>query len=166
MATPEFIVSLRQKIGHEQLWLPGVSITVVDDAGRLLLGRRADNGQWAVVSGIPEPGEQPATAIRRECLEETGVDVEILALIGVEAGQPISFPNGDNCVFMDINFVGHPRPGTTARAHVADDESTHVGWFRPDSLPEPLSDSSAARIRAGLSWLADPVPGARFRPAF
>ena len=166
MATPEFIVSLRQKIGHEQLWLPGVSIIVVDDAGRLLLGRRADNGQWAVVSGIPESGEQPATAIRRECLEETGVDVEILALIGVEAGQPISFPNGDNCVFMDINFVGRPRPGTTARAHVADDESTHVGWFRPDSLPEPLSDSSAARIRAGLSWLADPVPGARFRPAF
>ena len=75
MATPEFIVSLRQKIGHEQLWLPGVSITVVDDAGRLLLGRRTDNGQWAVVSGIPAPGEQPATAIRRECLEETGVDV-------------------------------------------------------------------------------------------
>ena len=40
MATPEFIVSLRQKIGHEQLWLPGVSIIVVDDAGRDL--RSAD----------------------------------------------------------------------------------------------------------------------------
>ena len=166
MATPEFILALREKIGHEELWLPGVSVVVVDEAGRLLLGRRSDNSQWAVISGIPEPGEQPGAAAVRECLEETGVDVEILALIGVEAGQPISFPNGDNCVFMDINFVGHPRPGTTARAHVADDESTHVGWFRPDSLPEPLSDSSAARIRAGLSWLADPVPGARFRPAF
>ena len=65
MATPEFIVSLRQKIGHDQLWLPGVSIVVVDDSGRLLLGRRADSGQWAVVSGIPEPGEQPAIAARR-----------------------------------------------------------------------------------------------------
>ena len=166
MATPEFIVSLRQKIGHEQLWLPGVSIIVVDDAGRLLLGRRADNGQWAVVSGIPEPGEQPATAIRRECLEETGVDVEVLAITGVTAGEPFAFPNGDNCVFMDINFVGRARSGTAARAHAADDESTHVGWFRPDSLPEPLSDSSAARIEAGLTWLADPVPGARFHPAF
>ena len=57
MATPEFIVSLRQKIGHDMLWLPGVIIVVVDEAGRLLLGRRADNGRWAVVSGIPEPGE-------------------------------------------------------------------------------------------------------------
>ena len=53
MATPEFIVSLRQRIGHDMLWLPGVSIVVVDDAGRLLLGQRADNGRWAVVSGIP-----------------------------------------------------------------------------------------------------------------
>ena len=166
MATPEFIVSLRQKIGHDMLWLPGVSIVVVDEAGQLLLGRRADNGRWAVVSGIPEPGEQPAVAIRRECLEETGVDVEVLALTDVTACEPFAFPNGDNCVFMDINFVGRARFGAAARAHVADDESTHVGWFRPDSLPEPLSDSSAARIEAGLTWLADPVPGARFHPAF
>ena len=85
MATPEFIVSLRQKIGHDMLWLPGVSIVVVDEADRLLLGRRADNGRWAVVSGIPEPGEQPAVAIQRECLEETGVDVEVLAITGVTA---------------------------------------------------------------------------------
>jgi len=40
MATPEFIVSLRQRIGHDMLWLPGVSIVVVDEAGRLLPGRR------------------------------------------------------------------------------------------------------------------------------
>ena len=34
MATPDFIVSLRQKIGHDQLWLPGVSIVVVDDSAQ------------------------------------------------------------------------------------------------------------------------------------
>ena len=165
MATPEFIVSLRQKIGHDMLWLPGVSIVVVDETGRLLLGRRADNGRWAVVSGIPEPGEQPALAIRRECLEETGVDVEVLAITGVTAGEPFAFPNGDNCVFMDINFVGRARPGTAARAHVADDESTHVGWFEPDALPEPLLSSTPGRIEAALAWLADPCAGARFHPA-
>ena len=163
MATPDFIVSLRQKIGHDQLWLPGVSIVVVDDSGRLLLGRRADNGQWAVVSGIPEPGEQPAIAARRECLEETGVDVDILALASVDAGRPMTFPNGDNCVFMDMNFVGRPHPGAAAHAHVADEESTQVGWFHPESLPEPLSASTPSRIRAALAWLADPTSGARFQ---
>ena len=163
MATPEFIVSLRQKIGHDMLWLPGVSIVVVDEADRLLLGRRADNGRWAVVSGIPEPGEQPAVAIQRECLEETGVDVEVLAITGVTAGEPFAFPNGDNCAFMDITFVGRPRPGAAAHAHAADEESTQVGWFHPDSLPEPLAASSPARIQAALAWLADPTSGARFQ---
>lgn len=163
MATPEFIVSLRQKIGHDMLWLPGVSIVVVDEAGRLLLGRRTDNGRWAVVSGIPEPGEQPAVAIQRECLEETGVDVEVLAITGVTAGEPFAFPNGDNCAFMDITFVGRPRPGAAAHAHAADEESTQVGWFHPDSLPEPLAASSPARIQAALAWLADPTSGARFQ---
>ncbi|WP_415504805.1 NUDIX domain-containing protein, partial [Actinomyces slackii] len=83
MPTPEFILSLREKIGHDLLWMPGVSVVVVDDQGRLLLGRRADNGQWAVVSGIPDPGEQPGAAAVRECLEETGVAIELLALVGV-----------------------------------------------------------------------------------
>jgi len=137
----------------------------VGGAGRLLRGRRADNGRWAVVSGIPEPGEQPAVAIRRECLEETGVDVEVLAITSVTAGEPFAFPNGDNCVFMDINFVGRARPGSSDRAHVADDESTQVGWFAPDALPEPLLSSTPGRIEAALAWLADPTSGARFHPA-
>ena len=79
--------------------------------------------------------------------------------------EPFAFPNGDNCVFMDINFVGRARPGTAARAHVADDESTHVGWFEPDALPEPLLSSTPGRIEAALAWLADPSTGARFHPA-
>ena len=33
MATPDFILKLREKIGHETLWLPGVTGVVFDDAG-------------------------------------------------------------------------------------------------------------------------------------
>ncbi|MDO4901375.1 NUDIX domain-containing protein [Actinomyces sp.] len=163
MATPEFIVSLREKIGHEQLWLPGVSVVVVAPDGRLLLGRRSDNGAWAVVSGIPEPGEQPAVAARRECLEETGVDAEILGVAGVSAGAPITFPNGDRCVFMDITFAARADAAAVARARVADEESTAVGWFAPEALPTPLVGSTPGRIDAALAWLADPVSGARFQ---
>ena len=163
MATPEFIVALRKKIGHDLLWLPGVSLVVVDDDGRLLLGRRSDNGQWAVISGIPEPGEQPAAAAVRECAEETGVDAEVLAVAGVGADKPFAFPNGDNCAFMDITFVGRPRPGAAAHAHAPDEEPTQVGWSHPDSLPEPLAPPSPARIQAALAWLADPTSGARFQ---
>ena len=163
MATPDFVLGLREKIGHDLLWLPGVSIVVVDEQGRLLLGRRSDNGQWAVVSGIPEPGEQPAAAAVRECEEETGVRPRVLAVVDVGAGERFTFPNSDACVFMDITFVGRADAAQAARVRVADDESTDVGWFRPEDLPSPLAASSRGRIEAALAWLADPTSGARFR---
>ena len=49
MATPEFILKLREKIGHDPLWLIGVTAFVEDGRGRVLLGRRADTGDWALV---------------------------------------------------------------------------------------------------------------------
>ncbi|WP_103062541.1 NUDIX hydrolase [Actinomyces qiguomingii] len=163
MATPEFIIELRKKIGHDQLWLPGVSVVVVAPDGRLLLGQRSDNGAWAVVSGIPEPGEQPAAAARRECLEETGVDPQIIGVAGVSAGKPHTFPNGDRCVFMDITFAARADAAQVEQAHVADDESTAVGWFAPDALPTPLVASTPGRIDTALAWLAFPEVGPSFR---
>lgn len=59
MPVPEFVAALRRHVGHAPLWLSGVSVVVRDDDGRLLLTRRADNGRWAVVSGVLEPGEEP-----------------------------------------------------------------------------------------------------------
>ena len=55
MPTPEFVLELRKKIGHDLLWLNGVTGCVLDDRGRLLLGRRSDTGEWAMVYGINEP---------------------------------------------------------------------------------------------------------------
>ncbi|MDO4243847.1 MAG: NUDIX domain-containing protein [Actinomyces sp.] len=162
MPIPDFIVSLRSKIGRDQLWLPGVSIVVLDETDRVLLGRRADNGRWGVISGIPEPGEQPAAAALRECIEETGVDPDILGVCRVLAEKPLTFPNGDRCVFMDTTFVARARPEAAARAHVGDEESTAVGWFALTDLPEPLVTTTPPRIEAALDWLADPVRAARF----
>lgn len=162
MPTPEFIVSLREKIGHDLLWLPGVSIVVLDEDDRLLLGRRADNGRWGVISGIPDPGEQPAAAAVRECVEETGVSPEILGLCRVFAEEPFAFPNGDRCVFMDMTFVARADAAAAASAHVGDEESTAVGWFARNTLPHPLLESTPRRIEAALTWLVDPVRAARF----
>ena len=162
MATPQFILDLREKIGHDQLWLPGVSIVVVDGSGRLLLGRRADNGHWTVVSGIPEPGEQPAAAARRECVEETGVDPEVLGICSVSAEHPFAFPNGDKVVFMGTCFVGRADHDAVAATRVGDEESTEVGWFSPDALPQPLAPTTVTRINDAQAWLASPTRAARF----
>jgi len=76
MATPDFILSLRERIGTELLWLSGVTAVVLREGAagtEALLVRRSDNGAWTPVTGIIDPGEQPAVAAAREVLEEAGV---------------------------------------------------------------------------------------------
>lgn len=159
MPVPPFITDLRSRVGHDLLWLPGVTGAVFDDDDRVLLARRADNGRWAMVSGILEPGEQPAVGIAREITEETGVHAEVLALTSVRAGQPISYPNGDVAQYLDLTFWCRYVDG---EARVADDESIDVGWFAPDALPDDVTPSTRQRLRDTLDFRRDPGAGPAF----
>lgn len=159
MATPEFVLRLRSMIGTYPLPLVGTTGIVRDGAGRLLLGRRADVGEWALPSGIVEPGEEPAVGCRREVLEETGVLVRIDALAAVSTTELVVYANGDQTIYLDLTFLASPLRGT---AHAADEENTEVRWFAPEELP-PLRASSTARLRraaeyeaSGRTWFAAP----------
>ncbi|NUR04845.1 MAG: NUDIX domain-containing protein [Streptomyces sp.] len=147
MPTPDFIREIRASAGHQLLWLPGVSAVVFDDEGRVLLGQRADNHRWALISGIPDPGEQPAAALVREVEEETGVRVAVERLITVRSGRQVTYPNGDVCQFMDLCFRCRVIDG---EARVNDDESLAVGWFALDELPA-MTDYHYFRIKQALS---------------
>ena len=146
MAIPQYVARLREHVGHDLLWLPSVSAVVVDDRGDLLLGKRADDGRWAVISGIVERDEQPAAAIVREVLEETGVRVVPERLAGVRAHTHV-YPNGDRCRFLNMAFRCRPVAGT---ARVNDDESLEVAWFAADQLPE-LEEHWQLVIKRALS---------------
>ncbi|MFI9803808.1 NUDIX hydrolase [Streptomyces sp. NPDC052301] len=147
MATPEFIRTIRASAGHQLLWLPGVSAVVLDDEGRVLLGQRSDNRKWAVLSGIPDPGEQPAAAAVREVYEETAVRCVPERVVSVRALEQVTFGNGDVCQFMDITFRCRAVGG---EARVNDDESLQVGWFEVDALP-PMDERQMFRIKQALS---------------
>ncbi len=157
MPIPEYVRTIREKIGTDLLWLPGVAAVVVDDAGQILLGRRADTGEWASIAGILEPGEQPAEAIVREIREEAGVEAEVLDLLALRTDDPVRYPNGDAAQYLTILFLCRYVSG---EAHVADDESLEIAWFPPDALP-PLSVRQTERIRRGLAALRGDV-----RPAW
>ncbi len=150
---PDFIVALRQKVGNDELWLPATTAVVrraasdAEDGVELLLVRRADNGAWTPVTGIVDPGEEPAVAARREALEEAGVTITVDRLALVRTTPLVSYPNGDRTRYLDHTFAC---TWVSGEAHVADDESSEVGWFRLDDLPE-LSDEMRARIDAALS---------------
>ena len=102
MPIPGFITELRSHVGHMPLWLSGVSGVVRDDHGRILLTQRADTGEWAVVSGVLEPGEEPARAIIREIAEETAVDAEVVRLTSIDVTPMVTYPNGDQKQYLDV----------------------------------------------------------------
>jgi 8-oxo-dGTP pyrophosphatase MutT (NUDIX family) len=143
---PEFVLRLREKIGHDLLWLPGVVMIVFDDEDRILLGRRTDTGRWALPSGILDPGEQPAAGAAREVLEETGVEVAVERLLSVEAWEPSVCPNGDRVQYLAMTYLCRAVGG---RARVNDDESTEVCWFAVDELPQ-LPQRHAQCLQAAL----------------
>ncbi|MGK5531418.1 NUDIX hydrolase [Streptomyces sp. URMC 129] len=142
MAIPDFISDLRDSIGRRLLFLPGVSAVVLDDAGRVLLNRRADDGRWSIIGGIPEPGEQPADTAVREVYEETAVRCVPDRVLLVQTMDPVRYPNGDACQFLDICLRCRAVGG---EARVNDDESLDVGWFPLGALP-PLAEAALTRI--------------------
>ena len=147
MTTPAFILELRRSIGHAPLWLIGVTAYVRNERGQILLGRRSDTGEWALVYGINEPGEQPADTVVREVREETGVDVQVTDLASVTSSpSTLTYANGDQAQFMDHSFVCTLAPDGHSEPRVGDDESLAVGWFNRDALPSPLADSTRERM--------------------
>ena len=66
--------------------LPGV-VVLVEDEGRLLLGRRGAgsfrSGSWCLPGGFMEWSEDFLTAARREVREETGLEVTIESVLSV-----------------------------------------------------------------------------------
>ncbi|MEU6486528.1 NUDIX domain-containing protein [Streptomyces sp. NPDC046887] len=156
MAIPDFLREIRTTLGHQLLFLPGVSAVVLDDGGRVLLGRRSDTGRWSIIGGIPEPGEQPAEAIVREVYEETAVDCVAERVVLVQTLDPVTYPGGDRCQYLDICFRCR---ATGGEARVNDDESLEVGWFRPDALP-PMREYETFRIKQALAdaptWFESP----------
>jgi 8-oxo-dGTP pyrophosphatase MutT (NUDIX family) len=146
MPIPEFIVEIRKMIGQHEMWLPGVT-AVVKRGDEILLVRRADNGAWTPITGIPEPGEEPGRAAAREALEETGVEVNVDRLASTSVYPDVVHANGDRAVYLDLTFACTYVAGD---AHVADDESSDVRWFPVDALPE-MAPPMLQRIADALS---------------
>ena len=145
MPVPEFIVRLRERIGHDLLWLPGVTAVVLD-GDSVLLVRRSDNGSWSPVTGIVDPGEHPARTAVREVLEETGIQCVVEELVWVNVTEPMVHVNGDRAQYLDHTFRCRYVDGTP---QVGDDESLEVSWCRLADLP-PMSPALVERINTAV----------------
>ena len=146
MATPDFVLELRRHLGTRPLSFVGVTAVIVR-GDEVLLGRRSDNGALTPITGIVDPGEEPADAACREALEEAGVRVRADRLAWVHQIPRITYDNGDQADYLDLTFrctwlEGEPYP--------ADGEMTEVGWRRLDDLGD-LSEEQRTRVAVALA---------------
>ena len=105
--------------------LLAVDGVVFDREGKLLLVRRKNSpfrGALALPGGYVEVGETVEDACRRELLEETGVRVGKLRLVGVYSA-PDRDPRGHTC---SIAFLGKVKSGTGN----AGSDASAIEWIK------------------------------------
>lgn len=94
---------------------------IFDDRSRVLLIRRKNEpfkGAYALPGGFVDIGETVEEACRREVLEETGLAVGTLTLIGVYS-DPLRDPRGHTVSVAFMTALSHsvvPKPGSDAAA--------------------------------------------------
>lgn len=122
-----------------------VGAAVGNEAGELLLIKRADSGFWLFPTGWADVGYSAAEIVVKEVREETGINVEVVRLIAVLDGIRQGFTRVPlysllfQCRAVDGELKGHPL------------ETADLGWFSRDALPAPL---------AGYGFWGDRVFGA------
>lgn len=146
MPIPDFIVELRRAVGHAPLWLAGITAVTIHDR-KVLLVKRSDSGAWTAVTGIVDPGENPADCAAREVREETGVSAAATRLAWVHVTRPTVHANGDQAQYLDHVFRMRWLSG---EPFAADDECTEAAWFDLDELP-PMTDDMRRRITLSAS---------------
>jgi mutator protein MutT len=127
------IKRLREFVGTDLLMLPGVAAVVRDADGRVLLHRRADDGNWSLPAGAIDPGETPATAVVREVEEETGLHVRPDRLLGAFGWPRLRhrYPNGDVAEYLIVVFRCVIVGGTL---EARDGESIGFRWCTREEL--------------------------------
>lgn len=98
----------------------GAVITDSDDRLLLVLRARAPAaGTWSLPGGRVEHGEDDGTALRREVLEETGLQVQVGPLVG-----RVRRPGPGRVVYGIADYACHPVGGSLA----AGDDAADVAW--------------------------------------
>ena len=124
----------------------GADAVVFDDRGRVLLQCRSDFKVWGLPGGSVEVGETLEQAVRREVKEESGLDVQVVRLVGVYSDPEYTttrYPSGDVVHYVSLTFecrVVGGRPRTDG------EESTAIAFFDPNALPADLLEDHRPRI--------------------
>jgi 8-oxo-dGTP pyrophosphatase MutT (NUDIX family) len=136
---------LRALAGDRTLILNAVRVVLHDEAGRLLLIRRSDNGHWSVPAGAMELGESIADCAVRELEEEAGLHATAVTPYAMHTGPGYTQRNmfGDTYQHFVVLFRVDEWYGELVRRT---DETIDAGFFAGAERPDPLSPTVAETL--------------------
>jgi len=122
----------------------GCSVAAFDDAGRVVLIKRADNGRWALPGGVAEVGTSPSVNALRELREESGFDAKLERLVGIYDNK--RFGSVAPYQFYLLCFRGRVTGGVATPSK----ETLEVVLASPDDLPDEMSELQRTMLRDSL----------------
>ncbi|QLE56252.1 NUDIX hydrolase [Nostoc sp. TCL26-01] len=128
--------------------IAGTSIIPILSDGRIVLIRRRDDGLWALPGGMVDWGEDIPSTVRRELMEETGLELtKIRRLVGVYSSPDRDPRIHSICVVVEAEVEG--------KMEVQDAlEVIEIQAFAPSSIPqEPMSHDHYRQLQDYLNGL-------------
>ncbi|WML43878.1 NUDIX domain-containing protein [Neobacillus sp. PS3-40] len=135
MGMSNYYKKLREKVGSELIFMPGVAGIIRNELGEILLMNKGNGEKWSLPAGAIEIGEAPAQAVVREVWEETGLYVIPSKLIGVFGGKEFryQYPNGHRVEYNVFMFDCDIQSGELSPV---DNETVELQYFNPINMPE------------------------------
>ena len=126
-------MSFGERIGKKGQLRPGASALIFNETrDRILMTQREDNSRWCLPGGGMDPGESASETCVREVLEETGLEVKVVKLVGVYTSPDIlvEYADGNKIQPVAFSFEAEVIGGELALS----DETVDFGWYTVDEI--------------------------------
>ena len=130
----------------------GVGALIFEDKNVLLVERAKEplKGYWSLPGGILETGETLAAGIRREVMEETGLDVEPLDMFEIFERIMPDAEGRAEYHYVLIDYICRPTGGRAAPAS----DVSRLAWVSQQNLREyRLTEGTLAVIERAFAKL-------------
>lgn len=113
-------------------------VGVVHD-GKMLMGKRRDNGKWTNPGGHLDPGEAPIDGAIRELYEEAGIKAEKKDLVHL-VSEKVTTPQGKKYVIHAYKYEIKDKPSTSMKED-PDAEVHRWQWVNYEPMSKDILDN-------------------------
>ena len=130
----DYIRFLRRLIGNRKV-IFNCAGAVIEKDGKILFQRRSDNGKWGLIG------------------EETGLEVELTAFLGIFHNHDMIWANGDRAHTIGAYYTARITGGELR----LDEESFELKFCGKDEIPPLFAEDHRAAIDAYFRGVRYPV---------